>query len=282
MGHMSADKPQKYAKNDRRRSSTLLDVRPGHSGRNYWMYGVNPVLAAIQNTARPLSDVLCTPEILAKHEETITQVAANRGIKFKQVGRHDIDKLVGEEARHQGLIALVGTLPNVNLTSLSKPDAHNPLIVIALDQLNDPRNIGAIARTTAVFGGAGMLLTSRHAPRETAVMAKAASGALETIPMIRVSNLCRALETLKKQGYWVIGLDQDADMNLATANLLHEPGIVMVIGGEGHGLRPLTRRVCDALVSLPLGRPAITAGIDSLNAASAAAVALYAITNKRR
>ena len=146
-------------------------------------------------------------------------------------------------------------------------------VVLILDQVTDPQNVGAIMRSAAAFNVAAVVVQDRHSPPETTAMAKAASGAIEIVPLVRVVNLARALEQLKQAGFWTAGLAGEATQTLAAANLTGK--IALVLGAEGEGLRRLTREHCDILVKLP-----ISPRMESLNVSAAAAVALYELARK--
>ncbi len=192
-------------------------------------------------------------------------------LKIETADNRRLAGLVGPEAPHQGLVLEVRPLPGRHPDEL-KPDPLRPHnLVVALDQLSDPHNIGAIFRSAAAFGARGIVTTRDHAPGESGVLAKAASGALEVVPWIRVTNLAAALDKLKDMGYWRLGLEGTAETSLAKVDLGSD--LVLVLGGEGRGLRPRTKEKCDLLARLE-----ISDRMASLNVSNAAAVALYALT----
>jgi len=170
---------------------------------------------------------------------------------------------------HQGVALLAEPLPPA---LLEEAIAQRAGPVLLLDQVTDPRNVGAILRSAAAFGCAAVVLQDRHAPPETAALARAASGALEIVPVVREVNLSRAILALQKAGFWVLGLAGEAGRNLAEA-APRDRRVALVLGAEEGGLRRLQRETCDELVRLP-----IAPGMESLNVAAAAAVALYEVT----
>lgn len=180
----------------------------------------------------------------------------------------DLGRLVPGDAPHQGVVIEVEPLDDVWLGGLLTAAAEKSVLLV-LDQVTDPHNVGAILRSAAAFGAIGIVTQDRHSPPESGVIAKAASGALERVPWARVVNLARALEEIAEAGFWRIGLAGDADADLKDA--LGPPRVALVLGAEGPGLRPNTREHCDSLARLP-----ITDTVESLNVSNAAAVALYA------
>ena len=180
----------------------------------------------------------------------------------------DLARLVPNDAPHQGVVIEVEPLDEPWIDGLLH-EASERAVLLVLDQVTDPHNVGAILRSAAAFGAIGIVTQDRHSPAESGVVAKAASGALERVPWVRVVNLARALDEIGEAGFWRIGLTGDADTDLKAA--LGSPRVALVLGAEGSGLRPNTREHCDALARLP-----ITTEIESLNVSNAAAVALYA------
>jgi len=180
----------------------------------------------------------------------------------------DLGRLVPHDAPHQGVVIEAEPLEDVWLDGILQ-SAGERSVLLVLDQVTDPHNVGAILRSAAAFGAAGIVTQDRHSPPEGGVIAKAASGALERVPWARVVNLARALEEIGEAGFWRIGLAGDAETDLAAA--LGPKRVALVLGAEGPGLRHNTREHCDALARLP-----ISDAVESLNVSNAAAIALYA------
>jgi len=182
----------------------------------------------------------------------------------------DLGRLVPNDAPHQGVVIEVEPLEDVWLDDLLA-DPGESAVLLVLDQVTDPHNVGAILRSAAAFGAIAIVTQDRHSPPESGALAKAASGTLEAVPWVRTVNLARALEDIAQAGFWRIGLAGDADMDLKEA--LGPKRVAIVLGAEGPGLRPNTREHCDALARLPISN-----AVESLNVSNAAAVALYAAT----
>ena len=183
----------------------------------------------------------------------------------------DLARLVARDAPHQGLVLECEPLPDIHLSEVMDKDARRPLIV--LDQVTDPHNVGAILRSAAAFDAAAIVTQDRHAPPEGGVIAKSASGALESVPWVRVVNLSRALEEMAEAGYWRIGLAGEAEASFA--EVLPTGPVAVVLGAEGEGMRHNVGQHCDALARLP-----ISSAMESLNVSNAAAIALYAIATR--
>ena len=185
----------------------------------------------------------------------------------------DLGRLVPHDAPHQGVVIEVEPLEEAWLDELiGSPPAKAVLLV--LDQVTDPHNVGAILRSAAAFDAAALVTQDRHAPPESGALAKAASGALEIVPWVRVVNLARALEEMAEAGYWRIGLAGEAQATLAQA--LPAGPVALVLGAEGEGLRHNIAAHCDVLARLPIGE-----AMESLNVSNAAAIALYAVATRK-
>ena len=180
----------------------------------------------------------------------------------------DLGRLVPHDAPHQGVVIEVEPLDDIWLGDLLT-EADERATLLILDQVTDPHNVGAILRSAAAFGAIGIVTQDRHAPPESGALAKAASGALERVPWVRVVNLARAMDEIAEAGFWRIGLAGEAETELKEA--LGPPRVALVLGAEGPGMRSNTREHCDALARLP-----ITDAVESLNVSNAAAIALYA------
>src|SRR5436190_24218694 len=232
----------------------------GPSGRPR-LWGKHAVAAALDNPQRKVLRAWATREATG-----FMQFPKDVAVTLADVA--DLGRLVPHDAPHQGLVIEVEPLEEVWLDEILTVAAEQAVLLV-LDQVTDPHNVGAILRTAAAFGAAGIVTQDRHSPPESGVIAKAASGALERVPWARVVNLARVLEEIGEVGFWRIGLTGDADTELKEA--LGPPRVALVLGAEGPGLRPNTRDHCDALARLP-----ISDAIESLNVSNAAAVALYA------
>jgi len=234
------------------------------------LFGRHAVLAALANPRRPVTAILCTPDGEPALVEAVAALPdARRGAlpRPSPVAPDEIAALAGEGAVHQGVAARVGPLPDIALEEVL--DAAGPAAVLmVLDQVTDPHNLGAVLRSAAAFGADAVVVQDRHTPQSTGVVAKTASGALDVTPLVRVTNLARALRAMQETGFWCIGLAEEGESALDAIDVSGRTALVL--GAEGGGLRRLTRETCDQLAHLPTRPP-----IRSLNVSAAAAIALH-------
>jgi 23S rRNA (guanosine2251-2'-O)-methyltransferase len=233
-----------------------------------WLYGRHAVLAALANPERRTELVLATREVAERLSPELGTAQASI------VSREDLAQRLPVGAVHQGIAALVAPLEEPSLEDILARCGEDAL-VLALDQVTDPHNVGAILRSAAAFGAAGVIVTDRHAPSDTGVLAKAASGALEVVPLARAVNLARTLDHLKDAGFWRYGLDEHGDVAIGGLDLRGRTCIVL--GAEGEGLRRLTTEKCDRLATIPTH-----AALAALNVSNAAAVAAYEWARQRQ
>jgi 23S rRNA (guanosine2251-2'-O)-methyltransferase len=279
---MSDLRPPRRDQPPRRRDRRGRSSRPPTPGRAYgrapvdagrWLYGAHAVAAALANPERRWHQLT----ILAGHEGQARALVA--GARATWLGMGEAVRLLDYNAFatilpagavHQGLALEVEPLPERGLNEIvrSAITAAGLSIIVVLDRISDPQNIGAILRSAAAFGARAIVAPARGTPSATGALAKAASGALEIVPLVRVVNLARALDRLKGAGFWICGLDETATQPLAQLELGDR--VALVLGSEGGGMRRLVRERCDFLARLPT-RPEQP----TLNVANAAAVALY-------
>jgi 23S rRNA (guanosine2251-2'-O)-methyltransferase len=224
-------------------------------------WGRHAVAAALANPARTIVRIWATREAAAAFD-----IPASVPVTFADAA--DLARHVPRDAPHQGIVAEVERLDDIHLADLLA-EARDGRPLLVLDHVTDPHNVGAILRSAAAFDALGIVTQDRHAPGESGALAKAASGALETVPWVRVVNLARALDEVAEAGFWRVGLAGEAETALGEA--LGPPMVALVLGAEGEGMRPNVAAHCDALARLPIGDR-----IESLNVSNAAAIALYA------
>jgi 23S rRNA (guanosine2251-2'-O)-methyltransferase len=258
-----------FRKEPHKRSATLTGDLPRGSGHlpspgNDLVHGVHSVAAALANPKRKPVHLWATENGLAR----IAGEGAAASIKAEIVHPRILDHLLsGQDAVHQGVLLEARPLIQPRLDQISRDG-----IVVLLDQVTDPHNVGAILRSCAAFAVTALVTTARHAPHETGVFFKAASGASEHVPLVRVTNLAAAMDELKAYGFHVLGLDSAAPQPLAEVQAAKP--LALVLGAEGKGLRQKTRETCDSLARLEM-----PGAIKSLNVSIAAAISLYALTS---
>jgi 23S rRNA (guanosine2251-2'-O)-methyltransferase len=249
--------------------------RPDHAGSRapaddgrVRLYGVHAVEAALRNDGRTVLRLLMTENA----ENRLAEAVAARQIAPERVSPRDLDRMLGEDTVHQGVMLETEPLEEPDIGELAERADNGPLIV--LDQVTDPHNVGAILRSAAVFGAAGLVMTRRHSPPLDGALAKSASGALELVPVALVQNLARTLAELKEHFCTILGLDGEAEHLIENEPLTGR--VALLLGAEGKGLRELTRQSCDRLV-----RIATRGAIGSLNVSNAAAISLHHAAWKR-
>ena len=246
--------------------------RPGKSaGRPAWrerdsapdgpviLYGWHTVTMALQNPQRQIRKLTLTENAARRLADENIETRITPEIVRPQ----EIDRLLSPDAVHQGLLAEADPLPSPDIETLAQEG-----MVLVLDQITDPHNVGAILRSAAAFAVKAIVTTARHSPEATGVLAKAASGALELVPVITVQNLARALNELNDSGFQTVGLDSEGSEDLSDV-VLREP-LALVLGAEGKGLRQLTRETCSVVARLDM-----PGEIKSLNVSNAAVLSLY-------
>lgn len=259
------------SKSTSRRDAAKGAERPAKLPSNQlWLYGVHAVIAALANKNRKIRRIVLTAEALRTHTPALAHARSKRPLPGEEVAdRAELDYLLPPGAVHQGIAVLADHLDGLGIEDIGRLAADREhAVVMILDQVTDPHNVGAILRSAAAFGALAVVVTDRHSPEETSTLAKSASGALEIMPLVRVTNMVRAMEQLKDAGFWTAGLAGEAKQTLAQAKLSGK--IALVMGAEGEGLRRLTREHCDHLVKLPMSNL-----VESLNVSNAAAIALY-------
>jgi 23S rRNA (guanosine2251-2'-O)-methyltransferase len=258
----------RFRKEPQKRPASLSGDQPRGSGHvpslsNDLIHGIHAVVAALANPKRKHVHLWATENGLAR----ITEEGGAASIKCEIVHPRILDHLLsGQDAVHQGVLLESKPLNQPRLDLIPREG-----IMVLLDQVTDPHNVGAILRTCAAFAATALITTARHAPHETGVFFKAASGAYEHVPLVRVTNLAAAMEELKTYGFHLIGLDSEAQLSLGEAH--GTKPLALVLGAEGKGLRQKTRENCDSLVRLDM-----PGAIKSLNVSIAAAISLYALT----
>jgi 23S rRNA (guanosine2251-2'-O)-methyltransferase len=237
-----------------------------------WLTGIHAVEEAL-TAGRALDRIVIASGRHRDRLETIVRLAKSRGVPVRFEDRQQVDRLAGTRD-HQGVAALAAAKPAIDLEDLLREKSAQGLLVL-LDGIEDPHNLGAIVRTSLAAGASGVVIPERRAAGLTDTVERASAGALAHLPVARVKNLVRAMEEIKEAGYWLVGLDERAEKTYTEVDYKGSVGIVL--GGEGEGLHELTRKRCDFLVSIPTTGP-----VRSLNASVAAGVVLFEAVRQRK
>jgi 23S rRNA (guanosine2251-2'-O)-methyltransferase len=242
--------------------------RPSAASKGLWLYGLHTVRAALANPVRKLNRAVITE---------YASVAMGHGLLGKvryEIATPDVvARLVPPGSVHQGVALSCEHLPRLDLDDVLSRSTEGRRLVVVLDQISDPQNVGAILRSSAAFGVCAVVVQDRHAPPESGTLAKAASGALDIVPYVQVVNIARALEFLGKAGFWRVALTGDGKQPLSEAT--SQGDVAVILGSEGSGIRRLVRASCDTAAHIP-----ISPSMGSLNVSNAAAIALYELRRK--
>jgi len=237
------------------------------------VFGVNPVREALRGT-RKIHELYVQSSATDHRLEKILELAREKGIRVIKREREDLTRMCGS-SHHQGMALKVAPFAYTDLDDVivAAGRSGSAGFLLVLDSIQDPHNLGALIRTAACAGANGVIIPKDRACGITSVVEKASAGAVETIPVVQVTNVAQALETLKKSAYWVYGLTGEAET--ALYSVAFSGNVALVVGGEGEGIRPLVRKQCDVLVSIPQ-----YGGVGSLNASVAGGIALFDVARK--
>lgn len=237
------------------------------------LYGFHAVREAWLNPERTVEQLFLTDQS-ARGFESVLSEAKGRGLRRPSpthVEKKRLDKILPQGAVHQGLGLITSELPEEDIHDFARrAETKGSSVLVMLDQVTDPHNVGAIIRSSCAFGADGLIMQKKHAPTLDGVLAKTACGAVEHVPVAYETNLSRSLEALKQEGFFVYGLDERGEKTIDSLKGARPEKIVLVLGAEGPGIRHLVRENCDELMKLPT-----TGEISSLNVSNAAAVALF-------
>ena len=251
---------------------------PGGPAQQNIIYGVNAVLEALRAGKRQVESIAILQTAHVERLKAVLELAREKGVPVQRVPRFDLDRTLGE-ARHQGVMARIAAAHYADADELldslaAKVGTADPPLVLGLDGIEDPRNMGSMLRTAECAGVHGVFIAERRAVGLTGVVAKTAAGALEYVPVARVTNLVRLIEQLKERNIWVVGTAADAKQSYSEWDWTLPAAIFL--GNEGHGLHRLVREHCDTLVRIP-----VVGNLDSLNVSVAAGVLLYEARRQR-
>src|SRR6202045_581647 len=239
-----------------------------------YIYGINSVAEALKARGRAFAWVGVSKERHDLRLQRVVEECRRQGVAVRFVGRAELDRMAGNNA-HQGVVAVTSAKQYNDLDDVISAKRAEYSLVVVLDGVEDPHNLGAILRTADAAGANGIVIPERRSASVTGTVTKVSAGASEHMPIAKVTNIARIIEELKEQNVWTVGLDERAKQSYDP--LHHNMDCALVLGGEGKGLHDLVKRKCDFLVSIPmLGK------VPSLNVSVAAAVVLFEIVRQRR
>lgn len=270
--HPAAKRKKAAEKAGSKRPSSGRKFSRGDAPRGEIVSGRNAVLEALRESV-PATELMVARSIdVDDRVAESLQIALNHGLNIRELHRAEIE---GISPNSQGIILAIKPFQYSSFEEITQR-AKNPMLLVALDGVTDPRNLGAIVRSAAAFGASGVLMTERRAAGMTAAAWKSSAGAAARLPIAQVTNLARTIDEAKKLGCFVVGLDGESDEKIAEMKVATEP-LMLIVGSEGKGLARLTREKCDLVVSIP-----ISATTESLNASVATSIALYTVDEARR
>jgi 23S rRNA (guanosine2251-2'-O)-methyltransferase len=240
--------------------------------KDLWIYGINPVAEALGSSRCHMREIWVAQGRGLKELERIIGVAESKGTPMSKVGRLQLDSLT-KNAPHQGVVGFIDQFHYADLDEVLQRDEGDPFLLI-LDGIEDPRNLGALIRTADACGVWGVIVPKDRAAGITPVVAKSSAGAVFHIPLVRVTNIASTISQIKEKGIWVAGAAAEAPIEIYKHDLAIP--LAVVIGGEGRGIRPLVKRACDLLASIPM-----KGKVNSLNASVAGAIFLYEVLRQR-
>ena len=266
MKNMKSARRQSFSKTNYFQNRNRLE----QNTQNYWMYGLHPVRAALCNPNRIKKEIFLTLNCSTKLHDILQHAQIKQTICKPRY----LDNLLGRDTVHQGVALNVEPLLQSDTHDFLAPDKDS--IVILLDRVSDPHNVGAVLRSADAFLASAVILPTRHSPIESASLAKVACGAMERIPFIRVRNLAEMMDMLSKTGYVLVGLDEKASLDVGDviANIGNQP-VAFILGSENRGMRESTKSMCNQLARIKCSD-----GIGSLNVSNAAAISLYAFRHR--
>ncbi len=238
------------------------------------LYGIHPVIEAFKAARRHFQGIYLEKGSTSYRLQSIRSIARIHGVMVSEVSADQLTSMAGTDS-HQGVAARVSRFRCTDFSRVMETAGHSERTpLLALDNIADPHNLGAVLRTALCTGAGAVLIPKDRSAPPTPAVSKISAGAMEHTRLVQVTNLARSLEALKSRGFWIVGLDQDAELKMYGVDL--DMPLVLVVGGEEKGIRPLVRKACDMLVSIPQTGP-----LNSLNASVAAAIALYEICRQR-
>jgi 23S rRNA (guanosine2251-2'-O)-methyltransferase len=238
----------------------------------FLIYGINPVSEALRSDRCRITEVWVAEGRSFKGLEEIISMVESKGVPLRRVGRSQLDSLT-KNSPHQGVVGSIEQFAYADLDAVLQQDQGEPFLLV-LDGIEDPRNLGALIRTADACGVWGVIIPKDRAVGITPAVAKSSAGALFHVPVVRVTNIATTLRQIKEKGIWVVGAAAEAQTDLFHHDLTIP--LAVVIGGEGRGMRPLVKRECDLLVSIPM-----KGKVNSLNASVAGSIILYEVIRQR-